>query len=262
MALLTNEEKDTFQQNGYLLKHGMVSEGLIARAVEAIWNRIDADKEDASTWVRGGKEGSQGDVSNDADIQCLMYDSPLFEMLEELTASGRLVALHPKDTSVNLRYPTGEEEWTSPGGSHVDGHGFPNLSINNWTVAVTLYLNDVKPQAGGTCVWPGSHKLLAEHFKTHSRLSLSRALYTLPIYDGEPRSTRPTELFELGDYEEISGAAGTAMIWHSHLVHSASMNCGDEIRMAAISRFRWANWNDLRFEDPDDMWAFWEGLKN
>ena len=57
MALLTNEEKDTFQQNGYLLKHGMVSEGLIARAVEAIWNRIDADKEDASTWVRGGKEG-------------------------------------------------------------------------------------------------------------------------------------------------------------------------------------------------------------
>ncbi len=50
------------------------------------------------------------------------------------------------------------------------------------------------------------------------------------------------------------------MIWHSHLVHSASMNCSDEIRMAIITRFRWTNWDDLKFEDPDDMWEYWEGM--
>ena len=57
-----------------------------------------------------------------------------------------------------------------------------------------------------------------------------------------------------------AGRAGTAMIWHSHLVHSASVNCSDEIRMAIITRFRWTNWDDLKFEDPDDMWEYWEGM--
>lgn len=258
MAYLTADDKEAFREKGYVIKRDVVTPEQMEAARDVIWDHLPVDRNDPSTWV--GKEGSQG-MDGHAAFHALVYDSPLYSMVEELAGKGRLAPLHPPVTSANLRFPQGGE-WEEPRGNHMDGHGLGSGVVNNWTVGITLYLNDVKPQGGGTCVWPGTHKHMADYFKTHSRVSLGKKFYDLPIYEGEPRSTRPLEILDWDeeDYEEISGPAGSAMLWHSHLIHSASMNCSDEIRMAIITRFRWTNWDDLKFEDPDDMWAYWEGM--
>lgn len=260
MTHITAKDKAAFREKGYVIKHNAVTVEQIEDARNVIWDRLDADRNDPTTWIQGGKEGSQG-MDGHAALHALIYESPLYNMVEALCGKGRLAPLHPQITSTNLRFPhTGE--WTGPKGPHMDGHGLGSGIVNNWTVGITLYLNDVKPHGGGTCIWPGTHKHMADYFKTHARVSLSKPFYDLPIYNGAPRSTKPLEIlgWDESAYEEIHGPAGTAMIWHSHLIHSASMNCNDEIRMAIITRFRWTNWDDLKFEDPGDMWEYWEGM--
>ncbi len=260
MAYLIDRDKEVFRKKGYVTKRAGVTHEQMEAARNAIWDHLPVDRNDPATWIQGGKDGSQG-MDGHAAFHALIYDSPVYSMVEELAGKGRLAPLHDHIAAVNLRFPH-KGEWTGPKGNHMDGHGLGSGIVNNWTVGITLYLNDVKPRGGGTCVWPGTHKHMADYFKTHSRVSLSKSFYNLPIYEGEPRPTKPLEIlgWDEEDYEEITGPAGTAMIWHSHLIHSATVNCRDDIRMAIIARFRWTNWDDLKFEDPDDMWEYWEGV--
>ena len=44
-------------------------------------------------------------------------------------------------------------------------------------------------------------------------------------------------------------------------MHNASKYCQTEIRMATVSRLGWKNTEDIKFETPDDIWEYWEGLK-
>jgi len=259
MAYLTTEDKEIFREEGYIVKQGLVAPELMEIARNVIWNNLDVDRDDPSTWIAAGKEGSQG-MGGLPEFHALIYDTPLFDVAEELAGKGRLAPLHGPITSANLRFPQ-EGEWEGPKGVHLDGNGVGGGIVNNWTVGISLYLNDVIPQGGGTCVWPETHKVMAEYFKTHSRLSLSRSFYALPIHAGEFRHVRAISNLDDEAYKEISGPAGTVMFWHSHLLHSASMNCSRDIRMAIITRFRWTNWEDLKFEDPDDMWEYWEGVE-
>ena len=255
---LTASEKETFRQQGYIVKHDTVTLKQLETARDAVWAHLEGDRDDPSTWT--GQDGTQG-MGRQPAFEALIYDSPLYGMVEDLAGQGRLAPLHEFITSANFRFPT-DNQWLPPTSSHMDGHNIGGGIVNNWTVGITLYLNDVEPQGGGTCVWPGTHQQMADYFKSHSRVSLSRAFYNLPVYRGEPRSTKALELLggNEADYQEITGPAGMAIIWHSHLIHSASVNCRLDIRMATITRFRWTDWNDLKFEDPDDMWEYWSGL--
>ena len=46
------------------------------------------------------------------------------------------------------------------------------------------------------------------------------------------------------------------------MLHGASMNCQDTIRMALVARFNFTNLNDIMFDLPTDMWGQWDGLKD
>lgn len=58
---------------------------------------------------------------------------------------------------------------------------------------------------------------------------------------------------DLPDPIDVTGPPGTVTFWHHLIAHSAGVNCGEEIRMAFVSRFRRKDNNAIRFETPDDM---------
>ena len=102
-------------------------------------------------------------------------------------------------------------------------------------------------------MWPGSHTKIADHFLAHSLLSFNQHYL-------KKKLAPFAELLNLGDPVELTGPAGTACLWHGHMVHSGSKNCSEDIRMALISRIRWKNWDDIFFETPDDLWEYWDGI--
>lgn len=61
---------------------------------------------------------------------------------------------------------------------------------------------------------------------------------------------------------EHAAPAGTVCFWHHYMLHTASMNCRTDIRMALVNRFAFKNLSDILFDLPFDLWDHWEGLRD
>lgn len=247
MSYLTPEDKAFFKENGYLVKHGTLTEDQIRKAQDALWEGIKADRSEPRTWIQAGPRAPVS--GNHPAIRATIYESPIFAMAEELVGKDRLS--QGGGPGPALVYPSGNEEWSLPQGGHLDGYytptnGVPEGTVGTFHVGATLYVEDVESRGGGFIVWPGSHKIAAEYFKTHSLLSINGGVF------GK---------LNLGQPLEITGPAGTVCFWHGQLTHTGSMNCRRNIRMALIARLARKDLNTIRFETPDDLWEYWDGLK-
>ena len=54
MTYFSYEEKIFFKQNGYIVKPHTVILELIEQALEVIWQHIDADRDQAGSWINAG----------------------------------------------------------------------------------------------------------------------------------------------------------------------------------------------------------------
>ena len=246
MPHLVEDDKRFFKENGYLLVHDVLSERQVEAAVDVLWEDMTLDRESPNTWINPGPIPMS--CASHPAIRATLYDSPLFEMAEELVGKGRLANSSP---GPQMTYPTGEDKWEIPSGGHLDGYytptnGVPEGTVGKFFLGVSCYVNHVRPRSGGFTLWPGTHIQSEEYFKTHSILS---------IQGGSSR-----DVFDLPQPLEVTGPPGTAVLWHGRLIHSASRNCEKEIRMALISRLRPKNMSDILFETPEDMWQHWDGI--
>jgi hypothetical protein len=246
MPHLTAEDKVFFKENGYLIKHGIVPEPLLDRAVDVIYeNMPDVDRKDPSSWLKKGYRVVRCG-QNDA-VKATLYEAPVFDIAEELVGKDRLV--RGGAPAPQLNFPDPDQEWKPPH-AHLDGYytptnGVPEGTVGMMTICTTLYAGGVGERVGGFTVWPGTHRMWGEYFKTHAYLGLKGG--------GAP--------FDLGPGLVISGPPGTVVFWHYRLSHSASPNCGRNIRMALISRLRRKDMEDIMFETPDDIWTYWDGIE-
>lgn len=246
MPHLSIDDKHSFRENGYLLVNDALTERQVEAAADVLWDDMALDREDPASWINAGP--IRMSCASHTDIRATLFDSPLFEMAEELVGQGRIANSSP---GPHMVYPTGKKNWEPPSGGHLDGYytptnGVPEGTVGKFFLGITCYVNHVKPESGGFTLWPGTHKQTEEYFKSHSILS---------VQGGGSR-----DVFDLPASIEITGPPGTAVIWHGRLMHSGSQNCGEEIRMALISRLKPKNMNDILFETPDDMWQYWEGV--
>ena len=255
MALLAEEEKAFFRNNGYLVKKGVLPKDLMARAVDGLWHGIDADRNDPKSWIDA--EPKKPESSDPSLHREIVYGHGLFDMAEEMTGKGRLTEW--AEPGPLLRYPTGNGQWPSPAGGHVDGYGQKDLTVAGFTIAITVYLNHIHPRSGGFCVWPGTHKKMADYFKSHSLLSVNRQFLDPKE---PPNQVHMSTVIDLPEPVEITGPPGMVIFWHGLMVHSASKNCGEDIRMGLFTRLKWKNWNELQFETPENMWAYWKGMSD
>ncbi len=247
MPHLSAEDKVFFKDNGYLVKHDMLTQEQVEEALDVIWEHVEADRADSGSWIDAGPISPR--CGDSPVIRLTLHETPLFDLAEELVGKDKLQK--GGGPGPKLNFPTGAEDWAPPEGGHLDGYytptnGVPEGTVGRFCMGITLYLNHVKHRGGGFTVWPGTHKQAAEYFKTHSLLSVA---------GGGAR-----RVFDLPEPVEITGPPGTACLWHGQMVHSASKNCAEEIRMALISRLRRIDMNDILFEFPDDVWEYYDGI--
>jgi|TARA_B110000263_G_scaffold192940_1_gene170990 hypothetical protein len=246
VSYLTIEDRSFFKENGYLIRRDLLTQQQIDAARDAIWEGLEADRENPATWIGAGPRVPV--PSSHPALRATVMDSGVFSAAEELVGKGQL---NPGGPGAHLVFPTGDSEWNMPTHGHLDGYYTPTNGVAEGTVGLfhvgtTIYVEDIEPRGGSFTVWPGAHRQAAAYFKDHSFLSI------------EGGSSR--DLFDLPEPVEVTGPAGTVCFWHGQMVHSGTKNCGRNIRMALIARLARKDNNDIRFETPDDMWKYWEGI--
>jgi hypothetical protein len=247
MPHLTAEDRGFFKDNGYLIKRDVLSVDQIARAQDALWEGIEADRKDPSSWIGAGPR-SPASASN-ADIRATLHDAPVFDMAEELV--GRDTLNPGAAPGPALVYPSGDDRGALPERGHLDGYytptnGVPEGTVGLFHVGATIYVDEVAPGGAGFTLWPGTHIQAWEYFRTHSCLS---------IVGGSSRGA-----FQLPEAVEVTGPPGTVCLWHGQMIHSGSKNYTGRIRMALIARLSRKDLNDIRFETTRDMWHYWAGI--
>lgn len=249
MPYLTAADKAFFRENGYLIKHDVLSQAQIQAAQDALWSGIEADRNDPATWINAGPRVPV--PSSHPAIMATLHEAPVFAMAEEMVGIGQL---NPNTgPGPHLVYPSDNPEWQLPKVGHLDGYytptnGVPEGTVGVWQICATIYVDEVRERGAGFTIWPGTHRASTEYFKTHSLLSLKGG-----VPDGH---------FPIPEPLEVTGPAGTVCFWHGQLLHSGSKNVTDHIRMALIARLARKDVNDILFDSPDDMWEHWEGMKS
>jgi hypothetical protein len=246
MSHLTLEDKAFFKENGYLIKRGVLSDAQVQAARDALWEGIDRPE----TWVQAGPRvpcpGSH------PAIRATVQESPVFAMMEEMVGQGQL---NSGGAGPHLVFPAGDDEWSASTHGHLDGYytptnGVPEGTVGYMTINVTIYVEHIEHRGGCFTVFPGTHRMAHEYFKTHSLLS---------VQGGSSHRIWSDE--EMPQALEFEGAPGDVCFWHGQMVHTGSKNVNQNIRMALIGRFSRKDSNEIRFETPDDMWAHWEGIE-
>ena len=248
MGYFSNEDKDQFRDQGFVVKQGVVRPKLLEKAVDRFWDEIGLDRSDPACWTNSGLSGGNLEVSKDSDVRSTLIDSPIQEMCEELVGVDTLEISNY--TFAKPIFPTGEPatKWTHPAHGHLDGYTKPGV-VHSFTIAVTVNMNDVKPKSGAFTVWPGTHRRAYNYFQDHSLLDGLKAF-----------QDESGNYIDLPHPIENPGPPGTTIFWHHLMMHNAGNNHGRDIRMACVSRFRRKDTPEIMFDFPEDMWTYWEGL--
>jgi ectoine hydroxylase-related dioxygenase (phytanoyl-CoA dioxygenase family) len=130
-------------------------------------------------------------------------------------------------------------------GVYSPGNGVPPGKLSHFTALIGVFLSDV-PAAdrGNFTVWPGSHRLLAEHVRQHGRAAIATSFPALPL--PAPRA--------------ILARAGDAVLAHYQLAHGIAPNLGPHIRYAVFFRLYHVA-HEARGDEPlGDLWCEWEGM--
>lgn len=263
--MLSDAQKRAFVRAGHLVVPDAVDPRTVARAREAVREAADADPDDPETWPTGENVNlfPPEDVA-DADPFRAINDR-LHEYCAALVGEGLLTRDGGASLQVALRYPRAEglrdpeAPQLSDVSSHVDGY----LDVEGGegdvvphTVMASLYLDRVEPYGGGFTAWPGSHRDVCEYFRDHP---VQEGKGGVPAPDGRGGwSDRPRD--EVFDPLELTGGAGTVVLWHGRLEHEGGINLSERARTAAIKRFFHEDAERFQAEAPEEPFRGWEGL--
>jgi ectoine hydroxylase-related dioxygenase (phytanoyl-CoA dioxygenase family) len=265
MTAFTDRERREFARNGFLTRDDLLSEDLLADAREAIHAGTDVDLDDPDEVVGAGYDVDADGVDQDPFTEVA---ETIFPAAEALVGEG-VLATPGEGMQVALNFPDEDSgnEFLDPQSvtGHLDGYADfdENPEVYTFTVGAAVYVNDVRPRSGGFTVWPGSHRVAARYFEDHA----------LETVGGKPDNSQvPAVGDEAGEWDyddllwnqydpdEISGEAGTVVFWHSKLTHNAGINVGEDVRMAAITRFAREDQREVERDDAKRLFAYWPAM--
>ncbi len=223
MSLLTSEQVEFFNANGYLLVSGLMGPDAVAKAAAAFWSEAGADPADPATWPVGTKAGG----THHPDILAC-FTREMADAVDRLSGETDLNWTPPNGCLAINAYPQ-PGEWSHPG-PHIDHaipeHGF-QVFPRPMRLASLLYFNDVAPHSGGTVVWPGSHKIIEALAKSDPEQYALMAPLNQRIRDGYP----------IGEGIEVQSRAGDVLFYHYLCGHSGSTNAGSHPRFAIAHKW-------------------------
>lgn len=207
--VLTKEDIDFWEQNGYVIIKDAVPQEVCKTTVHLICNFLGIDENDTSTWY-AENESKKG-------IMVQLFQDPILEKNRKATKIMKAYEQlwQRKDIWVNTDRvgfnPPETEFWKFPG---------PNL---HWDVSLAmpipfglqgiLYLTDTNENQGAFTVVPGFHH------------KLENWLNNLPM----GTNARNENLTSFG-IKRIAANAGDFIIWHHKLPHGSSVNTSNKPR--------------------------------
>lgn len=256
MADLTTAQRAEFKRSGFLTLRGLVDADTLGTARAAAWSAIPYENTPESLQDAPSRiENVWDDIENPDPFGKILEQ--VFPYAEALV--GEDVLVEPGESmQVSPRFPETDDvvgpDMPEPSDiyPHVDGYGGnydkDEDQVHPFSIAATVYLNDVYPRGGGFTVWPGSYWDTARFYAERDFESLGHVHQSgLPGNIGEPF--------------EIDGEAGTVVFWHNKLCHAGGVNRSANVRLAAISRFRRDDHREIMLDAADKPWKYWPGME-
>jgi hypothetical protein len=225
---LTPEQLAQYEKDGFLLTSGLIPETVAEKAEAAMWNLMQMRSDDPETWQRIPAEAEYNDhrsvviyygIQDPALVACA---TPEF-----IHATAQLIGeapdnLHPPEAIHTQNLFPVDKAWVMPK-AHVDGiprehrhKTFPGP----YRIAHLVYLSDVEPRAGGTAVWPGSHRKIRE-------LAESDPEKYAYLYD----LNKDIAALELGEPVELLPKRGDVLFFQHLFGHNGTLNTGRTARL-------------------------------
>lgn len=245
MNTLTAEQVAWFREQGYLQLHAAVPPEVVNDALRAINRSLGQGIDSADLPILRARS-----FCPELTRTAVMLDVYRRSIVPAIAAE-LIGEVYPIQTSqIALRFPLDN---SAPAilDPHLDGmytptNGVPAGRIHSFTMLVGIALSDVTgPWSGNLTVWPGTHLLYEEYFRTQGPESLLQGMP--PI--------------RLPDPVQLTARAGDAFLVHYQVAHTAAPNFSPHVRYAAYFRVV-AEVHDARWRAAmTDVWAEWSGIR-
>lgn len=268
---LSLDQKREFKRNGFLVLEDAIDSDVIEAARSNVWESLTGQPDPAPEKLEGAGYFSLRELTDlepFVDIRKAVFDAAeglVGEgVLEQPTDELRI----PNNTQLAINCQPSDEDMNRVARrirkSHLDGYGqhFRNPEHENagtythFTVGSGIYLNDIQDGGGGFTVFPGSHWIAAEYFETHS-LESPGWTGTIPAMDesGDGWDYARTLDEQLLPYE-ISGSAGTVILFHNKLLHGNGVNHRPTPRIGMFTRYITEQGRSIKRDAADKPWKY------
>jgi len=243
---LSLEQKQQMFEHGYVKLPSIVPRDRVDAALRAINASLGANGIDPAKLTTFRAQTYTPELRDTPAITELLNNTPLWAVAESAIGSGQIKPV--KGGQIALRFPVPEEP-TKPR-PHIDGmysptNGVKEGTISNFTALVGVLLSDLPgPDRGNFTVWPGSHRLFEEYFRSHGAHAL---------LEGMPK-------VELPEPVQVTGKAGDAFLVHYQLAHGIAGNGSADIRYAIFFRLHHVDHEQVHWECMTDIWREWAGM--
>jgi hypothetical protein len=256
--VLTNEQVQSFLDNGYLVVQDCFDTALAQRWIDQGYERLGYDKHDPSTfvkdiiWMDHKNELPIRDISPkawDALLDVIGSEERLQDQVLYLPQSGHFTYINSfnwSDAFIVNFHRGADQPWQPPGpqlkGWHKDGSYFRHYLDSAEQALLTIVCwSDMRHQGGATLVSPDSVRVVARHLYEHPEGIPAKAFDFTALIN---QCTR---------FEEVTGQAGDFVILHPFMLHASSNNVLRVPRWMTNPPILLKEPMNLNRENPDDF---------
>jgi ectoine hydroxylase-related dioxygenase (phytanoyl-CoA dioxygenase family) len=215
---VTDEQKRSYEEEGYLLVRNLVPDDILTRA-EAVIRRT---LQNGAQPVQESKYGPIWQAPIEDPALVAVYQPEFIAVAAELAGEDPSTFAIPQGPWALVIFPQ-VREWVWPN-PHID-HALKEDNFKifppPFRIATISYLTDVPPRGGGTILWPGSHKAI----EALARSDSDRYRFMSDL------NHKLREIF-LGNPVEVTASRGDVLFYHYLCAHAPAMNTGNLPRLA------------------------------
>ena len=230
MTVLSDGEVTAYRRDGFVRLDQAFPRALALRCRDLLWEQIDEEPTDPSTWTRPVvRVGSQTDPAFSDAAQSPRWVEAIYEIAGENADPtpwmGGTFAIH-----FAVDGDPGDDGWHIEG-SYVgpDGWFWTNYWSRERALLMLVLFSDVGPDDAPTLIRIGSHVHIPEALAPYGDSGVNQQQLTLPsaVHDC--------------DIAFATGQAGDVYLCHPFLVHAAQRHHGTEPRFIAQPGVPWKN---------------------
>lgn len=247
MSLITAEDREFFERNGYVKVSDVVPEEQCQAVIDAIWDCLGQDPDDPETWYDPPEGMSDHWDSRSGGFVKLFHHQSMWDNRQHPTlyqAFAELLGEEQLWSSIDQTgmkppqhpdYPELDRDFIH---MDVDCSDVPRPIPTPYGLQGVLYLADTSEEHGGFQCVPSIYRNIEDWLDSHTEVERQH-----PDLLGPEQDLEDSEL-EADAIETIPGEAGDLVIWDRLLPHGNGINQTDEPRFAQYITMEPARFGD------------------